>query len=174
MQEGEQTELGKCACGCGEIVAEGKRFVHGHHLRKGVRTVEQPVAKEESFIEECAEEVAKWIGGRDPDWGKRIEILMTDKGFSYRQALGSMCGYVLDRSLHLELPSHPYFEPGAHPFQEKICEWPPCGKTFAPKVPGQRFHDNSCGTAFLKNKEKEESAATKPAPRQPRDIARTA
>ena len=97
-------------------------------------------------IERCCQVALTFVGSLDPGWKERIEIMLEVRNFCARQALGAMMGYCLDRSLHLEIPSHPFFEPGNHPMLEKPCE--ECGVMFSPKVPGERFHDNNCGFAF--------------------------
>jgi len=101
-------------------------------------------------LEAKCQAVLDFVGSLDPGWKQRLAIMREVRMSSARQDLGAMCGYVLDRSLHLEIPAHPFFEPGNHPMREKDCEWTKCRKPFRPAVPGQRFCSNDCGIAFIK------------------------
>lgn len=101
-------------------------------------------------IEHSCQVTLDFVGSLDAGWKQRIAIMRESRSFNARQALGAMCGYVLDRSLHLEIPSHPFFEPGNNPMAEKQCELAGCGVTFTPAQPGQRFHSNECGFAYLR------------------------
>lgn len=154
-----EIETGKCLCGCNETVSPGKQWVQGHHLRVqkpkeeiGAVVVAESVIELSSkpsgdaYVEQCAKVVLDFVGGLDPDWQKRITIMLTDNDWTARKAIGSMAAYVLDRSLHTSIPRHPYFEKGNHPYRDKACKQ--CGKTFHPSQAGQIFDSNECAFAF--------------------------
>lgn len=108
-------------------------------------------------IERACEVICEFVGEQAPLWKERIAIAREAKAWNARQFVCAMLGYMLDRSLHLEAPAHPYLEPGNTYMAEKSCALASCGKTFRPLVPGQAYCSNPCG--FKAAKEREASAA---------------
>jgi len=103
----------------------------------------------------CAKTLLAQVAKLDPRWERLIEAAKVETGMDEWKWLGSQLARVLENGQHLNVARHPYFEVGGGRVTEKQCEWPECRKMFFPSIPGQRFHDDICGTkAFNSEREK--------------------
>lgn len=113
---------------------------------------------DEERFEAACEVVLAVVGSKAPEWAERIRVMRTERDFTAGQSCVSVFGYVLDRSLHLEVTPHPYLENGPLSLIQTKCE--ECSKPFTPDVPGRRFCSDACGSAAWKRKQAEEKART--------------
>lgn len=111
---------------------------------------------DEERFEAACEVVLAVVGSKAPEWAERIRVMRTERDFTAGQSCVSVFGYVLDRSLHLEVVPHPYLENGPLSLVQTTCE--ECQKSFKPNVPGQRFCSNDCGSKAWKRKLSREKA----------------
>lgn len=124
---------------------------------------------DEERFEAACEVVLAVVGSKAPEWAERIRVMRTERDFTAGQSCVSVFGYVLDRSLHLEVVPHPYLENGPLALLQASCE--ECQKPFRPDVPGQRFCSNDCGSKAWKRKQakvKAEAEAAEKAKRKTR------
>ncbi len=102
----------------------------------------------------CAKTLLAQVAKLDPRWERLIEAAKVETGMDEWKWLGSQLARVLENGQHLNVARHPYFEVGGGRVTEKQCEWKPCGQTFMPAYPGQRYHSNECGTLAFNEQRK--------------------
>lgn len=101
--------------------------------------------REVDSLDAAAEVLLDHVRGLDPTYAARIQAKIDEQHLTAYQVLGAFCGYVLDNSLHMQLPQHPLFRQGATPTPlRQRCAYAGCNKTFAAQWPGQRYCSFVC------------------------------
>jgi hypothetical protein len=121
-----------------------------------------PVAESENAaLERAAQMVLEEIGSMEGDFGRRLKIVREERHFTAYQLIFSWLGYILDRSLHLEVPLHPVLSGNFHGHVSPQTRCEICGCMFTPTVPGQRFDSPECGAVNWRKHEQAEAAKRK-------------
>lgn len=109
-------------------------------------------------INDAASLLLDWIKGIDPTFAANIDAAMEEHGWNARQCIGAWCAYVLENDLYIQVPTHPFFEPGftGTGGQQVLCDV--CEQPFAVAFPGQK----SCGNACAVERARREELAKQP------------
>lgn len=113
----------------------------------------------EKDLERGAALVLEKVGERDANFRKRIQVAREERRFTASQLLMSWAFYILDRSLHLEIPAYISLEPGPRQTDEGVC--PVCTRTFTRRQPGQIYDTQDCGYIALRERQAAEKKAAK-------------
>ena len=101
-------------------------------------------------LDQCAQVLLEWVGGLDPVWAERLQIMADERHLDTKQVLGSCVSYVLENALHMVIVKHDAFEPNEYRRGNKMaCQQ--CGVEFIPPYPLAPFCGNSCAETHRKS-----------------------
>ena len=95
--------------------------------------------------DDCAATILEWVGGIDPSWKERLQVMQDERQLTPMQALGACVAYVLENSLQMVVVTNDAFEPNTFRRGDKmVCQNPECGQEFRPAYPLQPYCSNTC------------------------------